>query len=80
MFLGSHANSVLFDCPLNSPTEPTSPKHRTPGRSISGGPQANALNSSLHETSNGDVSEMKPFNHPDRALQDGLKMLGNEDW
>ncbi|XP_038076737.1 TOG array regulator of axonemal microtubules protein 1-like isoform X2 [Patiria miniata] len=63
-----------------SPTEPKSPKHHPLGRSISGGSQSSTLNSSLHEASNGDVAEMRPFNHPDKALQDALKLLSNEDW
>ncbi|XP_071787660.1 TOG array regulator of axonemal microtubules protein 1-like isoform X2 [Asterias amurensis] len=62
-----------------SPTQPQSPKHRALGRSISGGPPSSAL-SSTHEPNQGDASEMKPFNHPDKALQDAYKYMGNEDW
>ncbi|XP_022090984.1 TOG array regulator of axonemal microtubules protein 1-like isoform X2 [Acanthaster planci] len=62
-----------------SPTEPASPKHHNLGRSISGGSQSGTLNASLHEA-NSDVSEMRPFSHPDKVLQDALKLLGNEDW
>ena len=75
-------NPVLFTDSVfstNRPTQPQSPKHRALGRSISGGPPSSAL-SSTHEPNQGDASEMKPFNHPDKALQDAYKYMGNEDW